>query len=32
MLLVTPDFETAQLYIGVSVSRIVQTYRVVLDS
>jgi hypothetical protein len=27
MLLVTPDFETAQLYIRVSVSRIVQTYR-----
>ena len=25
MLLVTPDFETAQLYIRVSVSRIVQT-------
>jgi hypothetical protein len=32
MLLVTPDFETAQLYIRVSVSRIVQTYRVVLDT
>jgi hypothetical protein len=32
MLLVTPGLETAQLDIRVSVSRIVQTYRVILDS
>jgi hypothetical protein len=32
MLLVTLGLETAQLYIRVSVSRIVQTYRVVRDS
>jgi hypothetical protein len=31
ILLVTPGLETAQFYIRVSVSRIVQTYRVVRD-